>query len=166
MSWDVIVDRVRAAAAKARPGEWIFGFGWHQKDWKVKPSPNIEGFPLHKTLSAASPRNPVLLDHSSGHAAFVNDMAMKLAGIDHSTNAEMGRILKDARGEPTGMLLEGAQDLVMPAVEESKQHRSEAELELELNHQIDLAVEECLSKGITSFQDAGSSPKQIEALKK
>ncbi|MBK9375679.1 MAG: amidohydrolase family protein [Holophagales bacterium] len=68
--------RVAAAVKKARPGEWILGRGWHQKEWSSPPEPNVEGFPLHASLSAASPSNPVLLSHASGHAAFVNAAAL------------------------------------------------------------------------------------------
>ena len=76
-SWDEVVSRVAAAVKKARPGEWILGRGWHQKEWTSPPEPNVEGFPLHASLSAVSPANPVFLSHASGHAAFVNAAALE-----------------------------------------------------------------------------------------
>ena len=51
-SWDEIVAMVAEAAKKAKPGEWIYGRGWHQEKWTSKPAENVEGFPLHKSLDA------------------------------------------------------------------------------------------------------------------
>jgi predicted amidohydrolase YtcJ len=166
-TWDVIVAKVAEAAKKAKPGEWIVGRGWHQKDWNPAPSPNVEGFPVHKTLSDASPRNPVVLTHSSGHAVFVNAAAMKVAGIDRNTAPPSGGdILKDAAGNPTGLLRETAAGLAYQALQTARNQRSAEEREAEQQKIIDLSVEECVRKGITSFQDAGSSPEFIQALKK
>lgn len=166
-TWDVIVAKVADAAKAAKPGEWIVGRGWHQKDWNPAPSPNVEGFPLHKTLSDAAPRNPVLLTHSSGHAVFVNAAAMKAAGIDRNTAAPSGGdILKDGAGNPTGLLRETAAGLAYQALQTARNRRSAEEREAEQQKIIDLSVEECIRKGITSFQDAGSPPEFIQALKK
>ena len=54
-NWDEVVDLVKAAVAKAKPGEWILGRGWHQSKWDKTPVPAVEGFPIHTSLSAASP---------------------------------------------------------------------------------------------------------------
>src|SRR5215207_7088049 len=67
-TWDEIVSRVAAAARAAPPGRWIVGFGWHQAKWDRPPAPAVEGNPVHASLSAASPNNPVALEHASGHA--------------------------------------------------------------------------------------------------
>ena len=86
-SWDEIVAQVGDAAAKtAKPGEWIRGRGWHQEKWTAVPQPNVEGFPIHDALSKVSPNNPVMLEHASGHAAYVNAKAMELAGITAATH--------------------------------------------------------------------------------
>ena len=71
-SWADVVALVEDAAARARPGELIRGRGWHQDKWDPPPSPSVEGLPLHDALSAASPVNPVLLRHASGHATLAN----------------------------------------------------------------------------------------------
>ena len=108
----------RPPSKKARPGEWILGRGWHQKEWASPPEPNVEGFPLHASLSAVSPANPVLLSHASGHAAFANAVALKRGGVGRDTKAPAGgEILKDASGEPTGLLRETAEELVVDALE-------------------------------------------------
>src|ERR1017187_6758686 len=112
-TWDEIVAEVSRAAKQAKPGEWIVGRGWHQSKWERPPEPNVEGFPLHGSLDKASPHNPVLLTHASGHAAFVNAKAMEAAGITRDTpNPRGGEILKDKQGHPTGLLREQAEGLV------------------------------------------------------
>lgn len=166
-NWDEVVGRVAEAAKNAKPGEWILGRGWHQEKWNQTPVPNLEGFPTHHSLSKVSPENPVLLTHASGHAGFANARAMELAGITAKTaNPSGGEILKDARGNPTGLLRETAQGLVRRALGEARAKRSPEEIEADLRKQIELATQECLSKGITSFQDAGSSFETIDLLKK
>src|SRR5690606_17015744 len=67
-SYDEIVSRVAEAVAKAQPGEWIVGRGWHQDKWVEKPSQMVEGFQTHHALSAVPPDNPVYLSHASGRA--------------------------------------------------------------------------------------------------
>ena len=83
--WDDIVQMVADAAAKAKPGAWIVGRGWHQEKWDTAPEPNVDGFPTHDALSKVSPDNPVLLTHASGHATFANAKAMELAGVTRRT---------------------------------------------------------------------------------
>src|SRR6188472_4054522 len=112
-SWEQIVAMVGEAVKTAKPGEWIVGRGWHQEKWTSRPQPNVEGFPTHASLDAVSPNNPVLLTHASGHASFVNAKAMELSDINRSTpNPAGGEILKDASGNPTGLLRETASGLV------------------------------------------------------
>jgi hypothetical protein len=154
-NWEQIVAMVAAAAKEAKPGEWIVGRGWHQEKWDVRPSPNVNGFPVNTTLNAVSPNNPVFLEHVSGHAAFVNDAALKKAGITRDTpNPPGGDITKDSSGRPIGLLNERAQGLV------------KVERDGQADKAIDLAAEECVSKGITSFEDAGSPVDVIDRLKK
>jgi predicted amidohydrolase YtcJ len=154
-NWEQIVAMVAAAAKEAKPGEWIVGRGWHQEKWDARPSPNVNGFPVNTTLNAVSPNNPVFLEHVSGHAAFVNDAALKRAGITRDTpNPPGGDITKDSSGRPIGLLNERAQGLV------------KVERDGQAEKAIDLAAEECVSKGITSFEDAGSPVDVIDRLKK
>jgi predicted amidohydrolase YtcJ len=155
-SWDQIVSMVADAARMAKPGEWIIGRGWHQEKWTSRPEPNIEGFPTHASLDAVSPNNPVVLTHASGHASFVNAKAMEMSDINRSTpNPAGGEILKDSAGNPTGLLRETASGLVHTNVGDPA--RAPKALEL--------ASQEALRKGITSFQDAGSSFATIDLMK-
>jgi predicted amidohydrolase YtcJ len=163
-SWDQIVAMVEEAAKKARPGQWIYGRGWHQEKWTAPPSPNVEGFPTHESLSRVSPNNPVLLTHASGHASFANAKAMELSGITRSTpNPAGGDLLKDAQGNPTGLLRETASQLIeRDAGEPPRTPEEEAEREHRI---LELASEEVVSKGVTSFQDAGSSFEDVDRMK-
>ncbi|HTX39806.1 MAG TPA: amidohydrolase [Bryobacteraceae bacterium] len=150
-TWEDIVAEVGRAAKQAKPGDWIVGRGWHQSKWDHAPDPNVEGFPLHASLDKVSPNNPVLLTHASGHAAFVNARAMELAGITRDTpNPAGGEILKDKAGNPTGLLRERAAGLANNVF--AKWQASH----LDLRKEIAVATDECLSKGITTFEDAGS----------
>jgi predicted amidohydrolase YtcJ len=166
-NWDEIVAMVKEAAGKARPGEWIRGRGWHQEKWDRPPAPAVEGFPTHQSLSAASPNNPVVLEHASGHASFANAKAMALAGVTRDTRSPAGGdILKDAQGEPTGLFRETADRLLDAAYARARQGMKPEEREAEVRRQIQLADEEAVAKGITSFQDAGSSFETIDVFKK
>ena len=165
-NWDQIVAMVAAAAREAKPGAWILGSGWHQAKWDPPASPNVRGFPLHDALSKVSPHNPVWLTHASGHAGFANAEAMRAAGIDAKTpNPPGGEILKDAEGNPTGLFNEQAQGLISHALANYRSHLPPAELAAEARRQVDLAARECLSKGITTFEDAGSSLATVDLLK-
>jgi predicted amidohydrolase YtcJ len=156
-SWDEIVHMVANAVEKAKPGEWIVGRGWHQDKWTSRPDPNVEGFPLHAALDKVSPNNPVVLTHASGHASFVNAKAMELSGVTKSTpNPTGGEILKDKNGDPTGFMRETAQGLV----------RRPGATEADIRRQLALADEEAISKGITTFHDAGSSFRTLDVIKK
>lgn len=156
-SWDQIVQLVAQAVERARPGEWIIGRGWHQDKWIRRPEPNVEGFPLHAALDRVSPNNPVVLTHASGHASFVNRKALDDSGITRATPSPTGgEVLKDAAGEPTGLLRETASGLV----------RTPGQDEAALRRILTLADEEVVGKGITSFQDAGSSFGTVDLLKK
>jgi predicted amidohydrolase YtcJ len=166
-TWDEIVARVAAAARTAPKGAWILGRGWHQEKWDRPPEPEVEGNPVHASLSAASPDNPVVLEHASGHASFVNARAMALAGIDRSTPKPAGgEIVHDTHGEPTGLLRESAQDLTEAAQARADSARTPAEREADAREIVRLAAEDALSKGITSFHDAGESFATIDVLKR
>jgi predicted amidohydrolase YtcJ len=165
-TWDDIVAQVGRAAKQAKPGEWIVGRGWHQSKWDHAPEPNVEGFPLHASLDQVSPNNPVLLTHASGHAAFVNGKAMEAAGVTRDTkDPQGGEILKDKAGSPTGLLRERAQQLAGGAHSAWEARRTPEERTAQQRRAIDLAIDESLSKGITTFEDAGSPFSTVDTLK-
>jgi len=165
-NWDEIVAMVKDAAQKAQPGEWILGRGWHQEKWDKIPEPNVDGLPFHHDLSKASPQNPVLLSHASGHSSFANAKAMELAGITKKTpNPRGGEIVKDAAGNPIGVFRETAQGLLRRASSRYLEKRTPEQIKSEQLRIIELAEQECLSKGVTSFHDAGSSFETIDLFK-
>ncbi|MCB0397905.1 MAG: amidohydrolase, partial [Flavobacteriales bacterium] len=157
-SYDDVIAMVREEVKKKKPGEWILGRGWHQSKWTHMPENMVNGFPIHDALSAVSPDNPVWLIHASGHAGLANAKAMEVAGIlDHpDAHVEGGEIVLDTRGKPTGIFNEDAQDLIDDHIPE---HTLESDMAA-----LNLAVLECLRNGITSFQDAGSKGRELEAF--
>src|SRR5688572_33477594 len=163
-SWDEIVAMVATAVKQAKPGQWIYGRGWHQEKWKSVPSPNVEGFPTHDSLTAVSPNNPVFLTHASGHASFANARAMQLSDVDGATpNPAGGDFLKDSAGKPTGMFRETASRLIRAGTGEPPP--TPAEAAARARRVFELASAEVLSKGVTSFQDAGSSLGDVDLMK-
>ncbi len=157
-NWDEIVAMVEAAVADAEPGQLIQGRGWHQEKWDRTPEPNVDGLPFHQTLSAVSPDNPVVLRHASGHATYANAMAMEMSGIDASTGDPTGgEIVRDADGNPIGAFRETAARLLGPA--------SSGAAPPNPRRVVELAQDEAIRKGITSFQDAGSSFETIDTFK-
>jgi len=161
-SWDEIAALVAAAAKTTPPGEWIVGRGWHQDKWDKVPDPNVNGLPLHNALSKAAPQNPVLLGHASGHSSLANAKAMELSGITRQTpDPPGGQIIRDASGNAIGTFLETAQGLIRVR---APKRTPEETLALE-RRKIELASQECLKNGITSFEDAGSSFRTIDLFK-
>lgn len=158
-TWQEIVDQVAQAASETPEGQWIFGRGWHQEKWTGPVDGAVEGLPIHDALSAVSPDNPVMLTHASGHAAMVNARALELAGIGPATlDPPGGEIVRDSKGRAIGVLRETAESLVYGVIE------SEDSDEL-FRRKVALATEECLARGLTSFQDAGSSVLDAQRFK-
>jgi predicted amidohydrolase YtcJ len=164
-NWDDIVVMVAEAARTTPPGQPIRGRGWHQEKWDTVPSPNVEGFPLHAELSKVSPNNPVYLTHASGHATIANAKAMELAGITKKTpDPEGGNIVRDAQGNPIGVFRENAAGLLRAG--RSGAPMTPEQQEAQARKVIDLAAQECLSKGITSVHDAGVGFRTVDLYKK
>ncbi|SEF91723.1 amidohydrolase [Algoriphagus boritolerans] len=163
-TYDELIQKVAEAAAKAKPGDWITGRGWHQDKWLQMPDKTVKGFQTHDALSEVTPNNPVYLAHASGHASFVNKKAMELAGITPlksekpTQEVEGGEILRDDLGNPTGVLVERASTLVSKLIPEETPERAEEALTL--------ALKELAEKGITSFHDAGSGQDVIDLVQK
>lgn len=161
-SWDDIVALVAEAAKSAKPGEWIIGRGWHQDKWDKAPEPNVEGLPLHDALSRATPDNPVMLEHASGHSSLANAKAMALSNITATTtDPEGGEIVRDAKGRPIGAFLETAQSLVRYEAG----HATPEEEAARTRKLVELASKECLAHGVTTFHDAGVSFGTVDLYK-
>jgi predicted amidohydrolase YtcJ len=156
-NWAEIVQLAAQKAAVTPADEWIEGRGWHQEKWNQPLNRSVNGYPYHDELSAATPNHPVVLQHASGHGLLANQKAMELAGISRETPDPIGgRIVRDSRGELTGVFEENAMELIERPLVAWKNQRPEAEKQAAFDKTIALVSEKCLSYGITSFQDAGS----------
>jgi hypothetical protein len=166
-SWQAIVQMVDTAVKHTKSGALIQGDGWHQEKWNRSPGRVVGGFQTNDLLDQVAPDNPVVLGHASGHALIANDAALKLAGITASTpNPPGGRIIKDASGKPTGILVDAAQSLIRRAINRSLASRTPAEVEADFRNQIHLATQNALANGVTTFQDMGESFATIDGIKK
>lgn len=165
-SWDEIVGLVAAEAKKTPPGQWIVGRGWHQGKWSAPPMPDVQGYPIHQSLSELTPDHPVLLTHGTGHMTFANAKAMELAGIsEKSAEITGGEILRDSEGKPTGVFRENASREVHQAHAKSLAGRSVEQRRADLLEEASLAAGECVKYGVTSFHDAGSTTGDVELLR-
>jgi predicted amidohydrolase YtcJ len=154
MSLDDLLARLKARVDQAKPGVWVTGRGWIETHW----TPPV--FPTRWDLDKVAPNNPVILGRADGHGAVANSAAFKLAGIDKDTpNPFGGEISKDKQsGEPNGMLLDAAQELVRRKVPGTTRADEERAVELGVKRDIEL--------GWTQIQDAGGDYGEVEIFKK
>ncbi|GAA4827763.1 amidohydrolase [Saccharopolyspora rosea] len=134
------LDRIHAYAASLPGEEWIRGAGWYGD---VFPG----GFPSRTDLDAVTGARPAVFTSHDGHGAWVNTAALRRAGITRDTpDPPDGRILRDADGRPTGMLVEGAVELVTRLLPPPGRRRIEEAI---------LQAQRYLhGLGITAWQDA------------
>jgi predicted amidohydrolase YtcJ len=152
-SFAEVVERVKQTAAKLPPGSWVPGWGWDQNRWPEK------AFPSHAALSAAVPDHPVLLRRVDGHAVLTNARGLAAAGITAATkDPPGGRILRDASGSPTGVLVDTAANLLDRAVP--------APTVMDIERRVLLACNDLAAFGITEFQDAGTGRDELAVLRK
>ncbi len=146
--------KVKARVAQTPRRKWITGRGWIETFWKPAQFPN------RQDVDAIAPDNPVFLTRADGHAAIANSAALKIAKIDKNMpNPFGGEILNDKKtGEPTGMLLDNAQDLVEKNIPKPTQAEREQALLTGINREIGL--------GWCEIQNAGSHKEDIDLIKK
>lgn len=146
-----ICEIVRKAAAGRKPGEWIRGRSWDQTNWGGQ-------FPTADDLAHAAPNHPVYLTRVDGHAAWVNRKALEIAGVTAKTpDPPGGKVLRTPSGEPTGILIDNAEELVASKI-------PAATLE-ETRRRIARAAKECARLGLTTVHDAGVSAQALEAYR-
>ena len=143
-SIDQILQKVSTKKASAAPGSWILGRGWDQNDWSDPTYPDKD------SLDRIAPDNPVYLVRVCGHAAYVNSRTLAAAGISRDTKDPVGgKILRDAAGEPTGVLLDEAKEMVariVPPPGDAEKKRLAVE-----------AAEACLAVGLVGVHEMGIS---------
>ncbi len=145
--------RLAARVAATEAKRWIVGRGWIETHWQPA------AFPTRRQLDAVSPAHPVVLERADGHAVVANSVALRLAGVTRDTpNPSGGEILRDAAGEPTGMLVDRAMALVLRLVPPA----TPAEVE----RQLIVGAEREASLGWTGIQIAGNSYEESETVRK
>ena len=144
-----VIARVVAKSTSVPKGTWITGRGWDQNDW------GVTDFPTHEALTAALPDHPVLLERVDGHAMYANMAAMKVAGVTAASKAPVGgQIIKDAKGNPTGVFVDNASNVL----EEKVPAPTAAEYKSALKEAIALMHR----WGLTGMHDAGASRTAID----
>ena len=143
---------VTLTAQHATEGAWITGGGWDQNLWPG------EQFPDHRLLDEAAPRHAVLLTRVDGHASWANLKAMQAAGITRDTpDPEGGTIVRDAKGEPTGVFVDNA----MALLDAARPKPSRAQIKDSIRR----ALRQCAAAGLTEIHDAGVSMEQVAAYR-
>ena len=136
-----------------KPGQWIRGRGWDQNDWPEKK------FPHHRDLDDVAGDVPVVLSRVDGHAIWVNQRVLEIAGITRETrDPEGGLIVRDPDGTPTGVFVDAAVDLLQSVLPRpSEEDRSEA---------IRRSLEMCVSLGLTAVHDMGVDSAGLELYRR
>lgn len=149
-SKQLAIERVTERIENVNRGDWITGQGWSQEYWQDNR------FPSKADLDAVSLQNPVYLRAKSGHAAWVNSLALQIAGIDSSTgDPDGGHIGRDDNGEPNGMLFETAMTLVSKHIPEPDA--------AQIADYMKSAQKVALAAGLTGFHDY-DGPRCMDAL--
>jgi predicted amidohydrolase YtcJ len=145
--------KVKARVDQARPGQWVTGRGWIETFWK----PPV--FPTRQDLDRVAPNNPVLLTRADGHASVANSAALRLAGITRDTRVPAGgAINKDRAGEPTGMLIDHAQQLVGRLVPPPSEAERDQAILLGVRREVEL--------GWTEIQDAHGTWAEVDRIRR
>jgi len=154
----VITEKVKAQAAKSKPGKVIRGGHWEHEMFVTRE------WPTKELIDKVSPDNPVILARADGHSRLVNSYVLKRSGITKNTPDPFGgEIQRDpATGEPTGILKETAMDLIR--TEEVKSERTPEEIAEKTWQGYLMALKEARELGVTSVQNAGSA--DFEAYEK
>lgn len=143
-------DTLRDFAQHTPIGQWITGGNWDHENWKPAVLPD------HQLIDAAAADWPVFVSRLDGHMALANAVALRLAGIDKNTkDVPGGVIVRDAEGNPTGILKDAAQDLVYRAIPPPTQEQIIAAIQAAQNY--------ANSVGVTSVQDMSAAPEVFRA---
>ena len=146
------LNKVKARVAQTSIGKWITGRGWIETFWK--PSK----FPTRQDLDKIAPDNPVFFTRADGHASVANSAALRIAKIDRNTPDPFGGQILKSSGEPNGMLLDNAQELVSRNIPKPTEAEREEALLRGINREIGL--------GWCEIQNAGSDSEDIDLLRK
>jgi predicted amidohydrolase YtcJ len=151
-SLEDFLARVKERVDKTGPGKWITGRGWIETFWRPPQ------FPTRQDLDKIAPKNPVFLTRADGHASIANSVALKIARIDKNTPDPFGGQVLKKNGQPNGMLLDNAQDLVAKNIPKPTQAEREEALLRGIDREIKL--------GWCEIQNAGSHKEDVDLIRK
>ena len=136
------IARIKAYAATVKPGSWIMGGDWDHTTWGGE-------LPRRDWIDSVTPNNPVWIQRLDGHMGLANSAALRAAGVTHATGeVDGGTIVRNASGEPTGILKDNAMSLVDGVVPAPTPEQSDRAL--------DAAMKYVAAQGVTSVQNMGS----------
>jgi predicted amidohydrolase YtcJ len=154
MSKEAIAKAVAAVAQKTPAGDWIIGRGWDEGYFAKREDPTAAD------LDPVSPQHPVVLSGIGEHSVWVNSLALERAGITSATpDPPGGRIVRDAEGHATGLLLEEAQKLVTAVMPDTNTDEAR-------ERRIRAALQQYVRWGLTGVHDAGTELADIAILKR
>jgi predicted amidohydrolase YtcJ len=143
-----LARRVAEHARTLARGEWVLGGTWDDQAFE---SPRL---PTRQDVDPLTPETPVFVDRYDGHMALANSLALKLAGVTRDTEPPPGgEIVRDAEGEPTGILKDAAMGLVSRVVPPPSREARRRTIQAGLRY--------AASLGVTSFQDMGPAPEDV-----
>lgn len=146
-------DRIARFAARLAPGRWILNGNWDHENWTPAR------LPTRQLIDEATAKNPVFINRLDGHMALANTAALKLAGVTRETaDPPGGTIVRDAQGEPTGVLKDAAMNLVYRVIPDPTED--------ELIEAIKAAMRYAAVNGVTSVQDMSASPAVLAAYQR
>ncbi|MGE0127118.1 MAG: amidohydrolase [Blastocatellales bacterium] len=138
-------NRIRDFAAKLPKGRWVLNGNWDHENWDP---PNL---PTRQLIDEVTKDNPVFINRLDGHMCLANSLALKLAGVTRETpDPPGGAIVRDASGEPTGVLKDAAMNYVYKVIPNPSED--------EMAEAIRAAMRYAAENGVTSVQDMSASP--------
>jgi predicted amidohydrolase YtcJ len=147
------IRRIKAYAAKLKPGEWITGGDWDHEHWPGTPLPE------RSWIDSVTPNNPVFVERLDGHMALANSVALRMARVNRSTrDIAGGTIVRDQRGEPTGVLKDEAQNPVLAVIPTPSTTQSDSALSR--------AMAWAASKGVTQVASVNVPWFEVAALRR
>ena len=148
------VDEITGIVSQVYDGSdrWIIGRGWDQNDWEIIQYPNKE------SLDKVAVDQPVYLHRIDGHAIWVNSNVLSICGINRNTADPIGgKILRDSSGNPTGVFIDNAMDLIKRFVPDNGKN--------DKRRQIINTVRKLNQFGLTAIHDAGTDIETVHILK-
>jgi predicted amidohydrolase YtcJ len=147
-----LIDTLAKGAAALAPQRWLEGVGWDEQRWGGE-------LPDRRWIDAVTTNTPVSIGRTDGHNLLVNSLALKLAGIDRNTPDPVGgTIVRDAAGEPTGVLRDNAMDLVTRVIPRWS--------DADIDSAVQLGIAAALARGTTQCHGADMDWVTFDAVRR